>query len=182
MEYPPNPSQPFRVDTIAPPLITLLALATLQPLVVIVTSTMPMDFAELAWRVRFFALVLGTAPQIGMSLVVIAAIGLFSQRYLAVRGAAIGAFLFGLLLIPVLIFDLLDILQLQQAIPLDQLRYFRINAIQTSGMALLIVPVLFWMGRAGLQAGKRAPTVDIVDALMINQEPAPGPIDPRVNN
>lgn len=182
MEYPQTPSQHFRVETLAPALIWLLVIAAVQPLVAITTTVMPFDVADAAWRLRVFELLLATTSQIAVSLVLIAAVGLFSERYQAVRGASIAAWIQAVLLIPILILYSLDVFQVQRMVPLDQLKRFHINALQTAGTAAVMVPILFWMGFRGMRAGKKPAVIDVEDALLIDKEPLPGTLDPRVIN
>ena len=182
MQYPQQPSQPFRVETLAPSLIGLLVLSCVQPLVVIATTAMPYAPDDPIWRGRLYALLLGTAPQLGVCLVLIAAIGIFSERYAPVRWSAIAALAIAALLVPILMLDALDVIQIQQQVPLDLLRRYRINGLQTWFFGAIMVPTLVWVGIRGLQAGKKAPEMDISDALLLNKEPLPGPLDPRVTN
>jgi hypothetical protein len=173
MDFPPNPAQPLRIQTLAPPLLTIMALAILQPLVVITTTVLPAQIGEATWRVRVFALLLGTTPQVAVSLVVIAAIGLFSERYAAVRWASIAALVIGILLIPLLVLDGLDVLQVRTLVPADQVHGYYVNALQTAAMAGVLVPILLWMGRRGLQAGKQPVATEVDDHLVVGKAPPP---------
>lgn len=182
MEYPDSPSQPFRLATLAPALITLLVIVAIQPLLAITATVMPFAFNEPPWRLRFFELLLATAPQIAVSFVLIAAIGLVAERYGAVRGAAIAMAIQGLLLIPILLLYYLDVVEARRLVPLDQMRRYQITAMQNGFSTTALIPVLLWIGRRGLQAGKRPAAVDVSDVLLIDKEPLPGPLDPRVTN
>ena len=182
MDYPDLPSQPFRVQTLAPALVVVLLIATLQPLVVIITTSMPLSFEDVAWRVRFYALLLGSTPQLSFCLVLLAGIGLFGERHLTVRLASIAALLLGIALIPLIIIDALDVLQLQARVPMDQLKAYRISALQAWAMVAMLIPALIYMGIRGIQAGRKAPKIDLDDALLLDKEALPGPVDPRVFN
>ena len=182
MDYPELPSQPFRVQTLGPALVLVLVIATIQPLAVIAVSTMPFSFEDAGWRVRLYSLLLGSTPQLAFCLVLLASVGLFAELHRVVRWTAMTALLLGILLIPLVIADALDVIEVQQRVPLDQLRQYRINAIESWGLVALLIPALIWMGRRGLQAGRKAPPLDVDDALLLDKEPLPGPLDPRVTN
>lgn len=182
MEYPPNPTHPFRVETLAPALVAVMVIAILQPLVVIITTMQPMLPGEATWRVQVLALLLGAAPQISVGIAFIAMVGLFGERYRPVRGAAIGAIVLGVVLIPVIIFYGLDTIEIRRMVPYERLRSFQLNAIQAAGVGVILVPVLLWLGWRGLRAGKKPQPMDITDALLIDKQPLPGPLDPRVTN
>ena len=184
MDYPENPSQPFRVATLAPALLTILALAMIQPFLVAIIQTLPADPSDPVWRTRILTLLLGAAPQIAVELAVFSAIGIFAYRYAAVRAAAMVSLLLVALMIPALVLNWLDMLQVRRLVPHDRLRAFDLNALEVSGLALTMVPLLCWLAWAGLRAGRRAPTADAgsEDVLMVGKEPLPAPYDPRVVN
>lgn len=58
-------------------------------------------------------------------------------------------------------------------VPQERVRGFDLNALQAVGVGALLVPVLLWLGRRGLQAGKKAPVMDIEDVLVVGQPPPP---------
>lgn len=184
MDYPENPSQPFRVATLAPALLVVVALAMVQPFLVIFIQTLPADASDPVWRTRTLTLLLGAVPQIAVELAVFLAIAIFAYRYAAVRGAAMVALLLAALEIPALVANWLDMLQVRRLVAHDRLRAFDLNALEVSGLALVMVPLLCWLAWAGLRAGRKAPTDTAVgeDVLVIGKEPLPGPYDPRVVN
>ncbi len=182
MDFPPNPAHPLRVKLLVPALVAVLVFSILQPIAVIVTAILPAHVDEAGWRFQLFGILLGAAPQISVALASIAIVGLFSERYLALRGAAIGALLLGALLIPVLILDALDFLQMRRYVTIDQLRSFDLRTLQSAGTGAVLALLLFWFGRRALQAGKRPEMVELKDGLVINRETAPEPLDARITN
>jgi hypothetical protein len=182
MDFPPNPEPQLRVSTLYPALIAILTLAVMQPFVVIGTSLFPLKLGEATWRFQAFAELLGATPQIAIGLVFIAAIGLFGERYRAVRYTAIVALVLGIILIPVVILDALDYLEVRRLVSAERARAFDLNSLQTELFGFLLAVLLIWLGSAGRRAGIKPPDMDITDVLVINTEPAAGPLDPRVNN
>jgi hypothetical protein len=170
MDYPQNPTHPFRVQTLTPALIAVLVVATLQPLAVITTAQLPLRFGEVTWRFQTLTIFLGAAPPVSFGLALIAIVGLFGARYRAVRGAAIGALLLGAALIPVLILDGLDFLQVRRLVGADKMHAFQLNMLQSAGVGIILVPLLFWLGWSGLQAGRKAPAARSEDTLVVGQE------------
>ena len=182
MNFPPNPSERLRVETLAPALIAVLAVVILQPFAVTFTQTWPADPGDPTWRVRVLSVLLGAVPQIAMELALIAAVGLFAHRYRAVRVASMLALLLAILTVPALILNWLDMLQVRRLVPLERVRAFDLNALQTSGLALLTVPLLVWMSVRGFQAGTKTPEPGIGDVIVIGKDAVPGAHDPRVSN
>ncbi len=182
MDYPELPSQSFRVQTLAPVLIIVLVIATLQPLLVIFTTTMPWTFEDIGWRVRFYGFLLGSTPQLAFCLVLLSCVALFSEQHRAIRVASITALLLGVLLIPLVMLDVLDVTEMQAQVSMDQLRQYRITALQSWAMVAVLIPALIVMGLRGLKAGRKPPRIDTEDALLLDKEPLPGPLDPRVTN
>ena len=182
MKFPPNPAHPLRVKTLVPVLVVVLTFSILQSVAVIVTAILPIHPDEVGWRFGLFRIVLEAAPQISVALATIAIVGLFGERYLAVRGAAVIALLLGALLVPVLILDALDFIQVLHYVAADQMHAFKLRSLQDGGTGAAFMVLLFWFGRRGLQAGKRPEVVELRDGLVINKEAAPGPFDPRVTN
>jgi hypothetical protein len=182
MEFPLNPEHRLRVETLAPAMVTILVLAALQPLAVIVATILPLRFEDLSWRFQVFALFVGASPQISVELAILAAIGLFGEQYWAVRGAAVGALVLGVTLGPVLVYELLDYLQFRRVVPADRVHGFDLTTLQPIAVGAALVPLLIWLGRRGLQAGKKPKFMDIDDHLVVAENPAVDYLDPRVNN
>lgn len=170
MEYPPNPTQQFRVASLVPALIPLLVLAILQPLVVVTATILPLKLGDSTWRFQAFTMILGAAPQISVGLVLVAAIGLFGERFRAVRGAALGAILLAIVLLPLLFLDALDYLEVRRLVGSDKIRTFDVNVLQAVGVGIILVPLLLWFGGRGLQAGKKVPGRDVEDQIVIDKD------------
>jgi hypothetical protein len=182
MDFPPNPSERLRVETLAPALIGVLAVVALQPFAVIFTQTWPVDLGDPTWRLRVLSLLLGALPQIAMELALIAAVGLFSHRYRAVRIAAMLGLLLAILTVPALILNWLDMLQVRRMVAFERVRAFDLNALETSAIALLTIVFLFWMSVCGFKAGKKTPEPGLGDVIVIGKDVVPGAHDPRVSN
>ena len=45
-----------------------------------------------------------------------------------------------------------------------------------------LINSFFWLGYRGWHASKQLPKLGAAAALLIDEEPAPGPLDPRVTN
>ena len=182
MEFPPNPTPSVRVAILAPAASVVLLLGWFQPVIIIAANTLPPEWNDILWRVKFFALVLGSAPQIAVQLAVIAVVAMYFEKYRVVRFAAVAAFVIALLLVPILLFDALDLLQARHIVPQSVLTKFEVDGLQTGALAALMLPLLFWLGYRGWHASKQLPKLGAAAALLIDEEPAPGPLDPRVTN
>ena len=185
MEFPLNPEHRLRVETLAPAMVTVLVLAALQPLAVIVATILPLRFDDISWRFQVFALFVGASPQIAVELAILAAIGLFGEQYRAVRGAAVGALVLGATLVPVLLFEILDYLEVRHLVPADRVRGFDLTTLQAIAVGAAFVPLLLWLGRRGLgrRCEKSVRAMNIDDHLVAWRSAfATAPYDPRVNN
>jgi len=136
------------------PLIALLVLAVLQPLIAITTTVTPFAMGEATWRVRFFTLLLGAAPQLGVGLVVLTALGLLGGLRRPVRFAGFAFITLGVIIAVVAILNLLDSLQVRSLVAQDRIRAFELNAAQTIIVGLVLVPLLIWAGFRALDAGR----------------------------
>jgi hypothetical protein len=154
MIVPDNPSPGFRAQILAPALIGIVIVAFMQPLVVITTSSMPMHFDDASWRLHFSSLLLGAAPQLAAELVLISAIGLYAGGWKAIRRVALVALVLGVALVPLLLFNALDVIQVRHVVPEDRQAAYDMNAAQTLLMGALMVPALLWAGYRGMRVGR----------------------------
>ncbi|MGH7584124.1 MAG: hypothetical protein ACREL5_12945 [Gemmatimonadales bacterium] len=150
----PATGQRHVVQLAARPLIGLLILGILQPVIAITTTVLPWSMGEATWRVRYFTLLLGAAPQVSVALALLVAVAMFSGFRRPVRIVGFVFLVMAVLVAVIALLDLLDSLQVRSIVAQDRMRAFEINAAETVILGAILVPLLFWAGRRALDAGK----------------------------
>lgn len=139
---------------LAPAMLGVLSIIGLSLVADILTTALPLRTGDVAWRFQIEALVLNTAPQWALILMVVLAVGVFGERFGALKPGAIGCLVLAVLLAVLLPFFALDFLTVRHLQTQSLLPAFQRVGIKVSAIAVLLVPGLLWAGVRGLAASR----------------------------
>lgn len=153
-----SPTLSARAQALIPALIALLVVVTLSPFADVIVPRMPLQLGDPQPRFALFGLLLASAPQVTLLLVVMAAVGLYGGYRLGVRIAAIFAIVTAIVYALLVPFFGLDFLQVRRLVNVEAKSAFDLAAMKTGAFAALMVPLLLWCGWLALQASKKDET------------------------
>ncbi|HEY4099471.1 MAG TPA: hypothetical protein VGM20_01185 [Gemmatimonadales bacterium] len=153
-----NPTTPLlstRAQGLLPALVTLLVVVMLSTFSDVGVTALATQSIGVQYRFQVVGLLLASAPQLAVVLVLIAWLATLSGQRLAVRGASIAAIVIGVLFLILIPFFGLDFLQSRRMIAESQLRGFTIAGLKTAGFAGLLALLFVWAGWRGIMASQR---------------------------
>lgn len=154
-----NPTTPLlsaRAQSLFPALVSLLVVVILSTFSDVGVTALATPSIGVQYSFQVIGLLLASAPQVAVMLVLIAWLATLSGQRLAVRGAAIAALVIGAVFLILVPFFGLDFLQSRRMVSESQLKGFTLAGLKTVGFAAWLSLLFIWAGWRGILASQKA--------------------------
>jgi hypothetical protein len=143
-------------------MLAVLSIVGLSLVADFLTTVLPLRAGDVQWRFQAEGMVLNAAPQWALILLLVLAVGLYGERFGALKAGAILCLGLALILAVLLPFFALDFLTVRHLQPQSRLSAFQRVGLRLAGIGALMVPALVWAGwrawaaaRLGLRRDER---------------------------